>query len=251
MTKLTALLLCMLLLTGCTAANQPSVPLSSLPTDSVMCIPFLSEFRSSDVQSILYYDNSQPPQTPAHTYTDAQEIERILVMLEDIQLTQALQQCPGTAPGDYGSYKILLNDGRTYYIGRSGNALSYGDQWYAYTGRFARQLHIDEVIIEAACSMGYPANGKIKLVIRAFDEDHTAIVQSPVLKQFDGNRWTVVEHQNPGSGVPIPLSDFLPDIDLKSDYPQLTTGDFKITYEVVLPTGETTFVTAPFTIFDP
>jgi hypothetical protein len=113
----------------------------------------------------------------------------------------------------------------------------------------AKQLHIDEVVMSANGSIGYPPDGRLALYVSAFDEHNTLIADRPVLKQFDDSRWTVVEPAQTGSGAKVPVFDMPPYIDL-GNYPQVTTGDFKMIYQVQLPSGGQTEIVVQFTVFE-
>lgn len=266
MRKLIAIAICIILLAGCQPEGKPNedegiviqtensettAVTELLKTALLEKLTVFETLTADEIEEVLYYDNSQPPDTPAAQYSSSKEVSKILEMLNGITLQRELnEERIETAPGDYCGYEIHLENGKVYTIWRSGKVLIYEGKQYEYTGIITRQLHIDEVVISAKGSIGYPADGKIELDLHAFDEGNTIIVDAPVLKQMDDDRWKVVTPSNTLSQTRVSIANALPYIDLKKDYPQITTGDFKITYDVCLPSGEQVFVTAQFTIFE-
>ncbi len=214
-------------------------------------LSFADGLSSRDIEKILYFDDSQPPDTPADTYTNAEEMERILDMFREIVLMRELDddELREEEPGNFCGYEVYLKDGGVYTVWRSGETLSFDGKRYDYTGRMAEQLHIDEVVMSANGSIGYPPEGKMALYVGAYDERNTLIADNPVLKQFDGSRWTVVESAKPGSGAKVSVGDMPRYIDL-GNYPQVTTGQFKMIYQVQLPSGGQIEVVVPFTVFE-
>lgn len=262
MKKTIAIILFLFFMVGCKPIIKPDLDKATSDQQTAsevtaiiqqsMKIPSLVDISATDVDKILYFDDSQPPNTPAATYVSSEEIRKILRMFEGITLNRQLpdDELPEIAAGDFCGYEIHLKDGSNYTLWRVGRAIICEGKRYEYTGDFYKQLHIDEVAIYVPCSIGYPDNGRIGLVVRAFDEENTTVTDAPIIKECDGSRWTVVEPVIPGSGSRIPISDLLPYIDLEKNYPQVTTGDFKITYHVYLPSGEQKDITAQFTIFE-
>ncbi|OQB25661.1 MAG: hypothetical protein BWY11_00238 [Firmicutes bacterium ADurb.Bin182] len=101
---------------------------------------FVREYKPDEIVKILYFDDSQPPETPAATYTNEQEISKIFTMLEGITLDRELDEAelPEIAPGDFCGYTIEFKDGNTQTIWRSGQALSVSGKRYAYSGSFGK-----------------------------------------------------------------------------------------------------------------
>ncbi len=252
MKRIFAILLGALLLGGCQPI-QPPETITPHPKESAETkIAFAAALKAADVEKILYFDDSQPPDTPAATYTALPEIEKILQMLDGITLTQPVGQNEkaAAAPGDFGGYEITLKDGGSHKVWRFGKTFTADGKSYAYTGEFGRQLCLDGVVISAQCSIGYPDNGKIGLYLNAFDVEQTKIIDSPALKQMKGFKWRAVQPAVAYGGKSIPVSEHKPYIDLKTYYPKLAYGDFYMLYQVVLPDGRQTEMMAPFTIFE-
>ncbi len=226
-------------------------PQRTEPSDEPAKIYFADRLSARGIAKVLYFDGSQPPDTPADTYTAAVEIDRILEMFRMLVLVRAHEadELEEIAPGDFCGYEVHLADGTVHTVWRSGKDIYVDGIRYAYAGSIGRQLHVDEVIMMADCSIGYPPGGQLALFADAFDKRNTLIDGDPVLKQLVGSRWTVVDSVKPVSGVKIPVCDMPPSIDLK-DYPQVTTGDFKMIYQVSLPSGKQTEIVVQFTIFE-
>jgi hypothetical protein len=208
MKRFLAIIICIVMLAGCGVVENPKVNktdaemkiVSAEPSNSQM-LPFLDKISADEVEKILYFDDSQPPDYPADTYYAFEEVDKIFEMFGGITLAGEIDESSTSAPGDYCGYKIYMKDGSAYTVWRSGKVLSCGGKTYEYTGDFYRQLHIGEVTIYAAGSNGYPADGKIKLTIKAFEEENTFIADDPVLKQLIGTKWTLVKPAQPHSGA--------------------------------------------------
>lgn len=267
MRKLIAIAICIILLAGCqpheksnedeTIVIQTEDAETIVVTESPKAalseeLTVFETLTTDEIEEVLYFDNSQPPDTPAAQYSSAKEISKILEMLNGITLQRELpkEERIEAEPGNYCGYEIHLKNGKVYIVWRSGKVLLYEGKRYEYTGIITRQLHIDEVVLYAKGSIGYPADGKIALDLHAFDEDNTTIVEAPVLKQMHNDCWKVVTPSRELSQTQVSIANASPYIDLKKDYPQITTGHFKITYDVCLPSGEQVFVTVQFTIFE-
>ncbi len=261
MKKILAIITCVIVITGCQPNQKQNTnetvfeqqkKTEETSAIGVMKIPFIKEFITDDITKILYYDDSQPSGTPSAVYTSVEEFEKILEMLRRIILTKVLSadELAECAPGDFCGYEIYLKNGKKYLVWRSGKIILFNMKRYRYTGNLYRQVHINEVGIYAECSVGYPEDGRINIYISAFDKDKTTISDSVVLKRFDGSRWHVVKPEKPGSGKLIPVSGFPQYIDMKNNYPQVSTGDFKMIYTVYLPDGEKREITTRFTIFN-
>lgn len=88
-------------------------------------ISFVDGLSSANVTEILYFDDSQPPKTPATTYTNKEEIDKIVTMLEGITIDQGLADDAvqtGTSGGFCG-YEIHLKGGEVYTVWRTGKTL--------------------------------------------------------------------------------------------------------------------------------
>jgi hypothetical protein len=255
MKKVFVLFFCLLLLAGCQSAEKkaeavPSAKTSAPPAEASI-ISFAGEIAAADVEKILYFDDSQPPNTPGYKYSATPEIEKILQMMQKIRLTMELPAdgLSSAAPGDFGGYEIYLKNGDTHRVWRSGSTLTVDGRPYAYTGRLARQLYRDEVIISADCSAGMPGDGRISLHISAFDEKNIKIVDAPVLKKMTGFKWVKVQPSKKYSGQAIPVAEYPQYIDL-DNYPGAACGDYKMLFQAVLPDGSKKEILVPFTIFE-
>lgn len=248
------ILIALLALCGCTAVPQEtSEQTVAVPSAQATPAPprLLEGVAPADVREITYHDNSAPPDTPVTTYTDAEELEKILDMFAQIELTGEAGEADANkvAPGDYCSYTVYLKSGETVSIGRAGRALSYAGKRWAYRGTFACQLHRDEVFLWVAGSSGMPANSKLEMRAGAYDPQNTYVVGEPTLKCFDGNRWNTLACTLPTGGARTALCDLPAMLDL-SAWPDVGYGSYRLIYDCVLPSGETTLLEAQFDIFE-
>lgn len=155
----------MLLFSGCETANKPDARESAAeqenpetPAVSVSrTIPFITGLQADDVSEILYFDDSRAPGYAAETYTAKDEIAGVIAMLESIRLERDVteQAVTTSAPGDFCGYEIHMNNGSIYTIRRSGHELLVDGKRYEFSGEIKKQLHKDQVVISAECSIGY------------------------------------------------------------------------------------------------
>ncbi len=207
--------------------------------------PF-ADVSVKEISSITYNDNSASPDTPVETYTDIEEISRIIGLFQSLVPTEWDGTYQEIEPGNYCSYTVIFLDGSTKKINRSGDYVYFEDRRYQ-KGAFARQLHKDSAELYIDDSIGMPDDMKLDMKILAYDAVNTLVTTPPTLSSFDGNRWKAVNRKTEASKEQLAVSD-LPDYFDLSDYDNVSYGDYRARFDVTYPSGKTETIQRFFSI---
>jgi len=200
----------------------------------------------TDVDYITYNNNSAPPDTPVETYTDRDEIKRILEMFESLKPVDGETDGEEVAPGDYSSYTVHLKDGTTANIGRGGEYVYYNGSVYHRDGYFRLQ-HKDCSEFYIGGTVGMPKDMKLEMTADAYDRENT-VVTGVTLKHFDGKRWNTLQKKG-SEFAPFALANCPEYFDL-SEFEGIVYGDYNAEFEVEYPSGKIETVETWFTLFE-
>jgi len=118
--------------TGRTPGNSVSYETETAKTLS--SIPAFEGIKAEDAALIIYYGDSQPPDTPVETYAEKEDIAAQVKRLKGIRLIQykgpKITEEP--APGDWWSCEVYCMDGRRINVSSVGKQIDFGEGYYTY-----------------------------------------------------------------------------------------------------------------------
>lgn len=128
---------------GCMTV-EPKAEASKTPDNSVFdeaetakglsSIPAFEGIKVEDAALIVYYGDSQPPDTPVETYAEKEDVAALLERLSGIRLIQykgpKITEEP--APGDWWRCEVYCMDGRQIKVSSVGKQIDFGEGYYTY-----------------------------------------------------------------------------------------------------------------------
>ncbi|MBQ4061473.1 MAG: hypothetical protein IJD14_01290 [Christensenellaceae bacterium] len=233
---LTAAYLMVFMLSGCVKSEDVSDHQKVVSKNTKQEEHPAIDILINDVEYITYNDNSAPPDTPVSTYTDKDEMEKILDMFSSLSFLKdaAFEEAE---PGNYSSYTVYFTDGTSKTVQRTGSQVYFEKNIFSAEG-FYHQLHKDcaEIYIEDMIFM--PEDKKIRMYAYAYDESDTFVTSLTLKWRTDHDeKWKVLEPHN-SEFTALKISELSDHFDL-ADFKDTAIGYFLAEFELLYPSGKT------------